>query len=237
MSIIIGAIAARFVKNPPAGYTPAIPAKMKQAAAAKARAAVDFTPKEMMKTSRFVLMFIIFLMTASVGLMFIGNMTKIAQTQIGITDSAVLAIIVAFLAITNSGGRVIGGMVSDKIGRTKTLYVVLILQMLNMAAFTFYQSLPALIVGIIGVGFCFGTLLSVFPAMTADLFGLKNFGVNYGIMFMAWGFSGLTAPVIADYFYDLNGNFNTAYIICSVMMAVMVVINFLLQKNVAAHIE
>ena len=234
-ALVIGAAAAQFVRNPPPDHIPAVPAKIKQAAtAAKPTATVNFSPKEMMKTTRFCLMFVIFLVTASVGLMFIGNMTKIARTQADISDTAVLAALVAFLAITNSGGRVVGGMLSDKIGRTPALYMVLIIQMLNMAAFTFYSTLPMVIVGIIGVGFCFGTLLSVFPAMTADQFGLKNFGVNYGIMFMAWGFSGLAAPVIADYFYDLNGNFNTAYIICSVMMAVMIVVNFLLTKNVKA---
>jgi MFS family permease len=176
-----------------------------------------------------------FLLTASVGLMFIGSMTKIAQTQTRVTDTAVLAMLVAFLAIMNTAGRVIGGMISDKIGRIKTLYLVFIIQMLNMGAFMFYQNLPMLILGIIGVGFCFGTLLSVFPALTADQYGLKNIGANYGIMFMAWGFAGVVAPVIANYLYDTYGNFNTAYIICAIMMAAMIFVNFLLQKDIAVR--
>ena len=99
----------------------------------------------------------------------------------------------------------------------------------------FYQNLPMLIIGIIGVGFCFGTLLSVFPALTADQYGLKNIGANYGIMFMAWGFAGIVAPVIANYLYDIHGSFNTAYIICAIMMAFMILVNYLLQKDIATR--
>ena len=230
--LLLSVTASLFIKNPPPGYIPPVPANLKQSAA-KIAPAMDFARSEMLKTKRFYLMFIMFLLTASVGLMFIGNMTKIAQTQAGITTATVLAMLVSFLAIMNTVGRVIGGMISDKIGRIKTLYMVFILQMLNMGAFMFYQNLPMLIIGIIGVGFCFGTLLSVFPALTADQYGLKNIGANYGIMFMAWGFAGVVAPVIANYLYDIYGNFNTAYIICAVMMAAMIFVNFLLQKDIA----
>jgi MFS family permease len=234
--LVISISASLFIKNPPPGYTPPAPVNIKQSAV-KTTPAVDFTRMEMLKTKRFYMMFFMFLLTASVGLMFIGNMTKIAQTQTRITDAAVLAMLVAFLAIMNTAGRVIGGMISDKIGRIKALYLVFIIQMLNLAAFMFYQNLPLLILGIIGVGFCFGTLLSVFPALTADQYGLKNIGANYGIMFMAWGFAGVVAPVIANYLYDTYGNFNTAYIICAIMMAAMILVNYMLQKDIAARIR
>jgi len=230
--MVMGVLVSRFVKNPPPGYIPATPAKLKQSAV-KTAPSVDFTFTEMLKTKRFYMMFLMFLLAASVGLMVIGNVTKIAQNQIGITDAAVLASVVSFLAVTNTVGRVIGGMMSDKIGRINALYAVFILNMLNMGAFMFYNNLFLLVIGIIGVGFCFGTLLSVFPALTADQYGLKNFGVNYGIMFMAWGLSGIIAPVIADYFFDMNGSFNTAYVICAVMMGVMILVNYLLQKEIS----
>jgi len=47
------------------------------------------------------------------------------------------------------------------------------------------------------VGFCFGGFLAVYPALTADYFGTKNMGVNYGCMFMAYGMAGLFGPWIA----------------------------------------
>jgi MFS family permease len=139
--------------------------------------------------------------------------------------------LVAFLAITNTAGRVLGGMMSDRIGRINALFVVLFLQLLNMAGFGFYQSPATLILGVILVGFCFGTLLSVFPSFTADQYGLKNYGANYGILYLAWGLSGVVAPVMADYFYDRHGNFDFAYIICAIMMVVLLFVNCLLKSN------
>ena len=229
--LIVTVTIAQFIKNPPPGYVPAAPEKIKQSITASV-SAINYTWREMIKTKRFYLMVIIFLLTSSVGLMVIGNMTKIASTQAGITYTMILAMLVSFLAFVNSVGRVIGGFMSDKIGRINALFVVFVLQMLNMIGFVFYQSLPALIIGIIGIGFCFGTLLAVFPALTADQFGLKNYGANYGIVFLAWGLSGVVAPVIANYFFDIHGNFTVTYIICAIMMVVMIFINFLLKKEI-----
>ena len=232
--LVVTIIVAQFIKNPPAGYTPPVPASF-SSAAAKAAPAVDFTTGEMMKTKSFYLMFIMFLLAASVGLMVIGNMAIIAKDQAKITDGATIALIVAFLAITNTAGRVIGGVVSDKIGRINTLYLVLFLQMVNMIAFQFYSSMALLAIGIVLVGFCYGSLLSVFPVLTADQFGLKNLGGNYGILFLSWGFAGVVTPITADYLYGLNSNYYTAYMICAVMLGLMLVVNFLLQKDIAAR--
>jgi MFS family permease len=219
---------AQFVKNPPVGYIPQAPEGLKQSTATKP--SVDITWKEMVKTKQFYLLFTMLLLSSSVGLMIIGNMSKIANTQIGITNTALLAIIVSFLAITNTAGRVFGGLMSDKIGRVNALFVVFALQSINMAGFVFYQNLPALIIGIVLVGFSYGTLLSVFPSMIADLYGLKNYGTNFGVLYLSWGLAGVVAPIAADIIYDLNGNFHTAYVIAAIMMVLMVGVNALFMK-------
>jgi len=238
--IVFSTIAAQFIKNPPEGYIPPEPMKKandaalvkQQTAASKKLLPVDYTWKEMMKTKRFIMMFTLFLFSASVGLMVLGNITKIATNQAGITDAAILAGLVSLMAIMNFAGRIIGGIISDKIGRSNTLFVVLLLQLINIAAFSFYNTLPTITAGIIGIGLCFGAILSIFPALTADEFGLKNYGINYGIIYLAWGMSGVVAPVIADYFYDISKSFSTAYIICAVMMVVMIALNYLLKREI-----
>jgi MFS family permease len=229
-TIVVSTPIAQFIKNPPAGYTPPIPKHLTESAA-KSATSVDFTRSQMLKTTRFYLLFVMFLFSSSVGLMIIGNMPKIAKIQLGITDTAILAILVSFLAITNTLGRVIGGMMSDKIGRVNALFVVFILQALNMVGFMVCENLAMLALGIIVVGFSYGTLLSVFPSFTADQYGLKNYGANYGIMYLAWGLAGVAAPVIADYFYGIHQNFEVAYIICAVMMTAMIFINYILKRN------
>ena len=229
-------VCAQFVKNPPQGYLPAVPANFKQPTQSAAKAsAVDHNWREMMKTKIFWMIFIMFVASASVGLMVIGNVTAIARTQMGITDGAIFAFLAAWLAFTNTFGRVLGGMMSDKIGRINALFVVLILQVLNMTGFLFYGNLTTLVLGIALTGFCFGTFLSVFPALTADQYGIKNFGQNYGIMFLAWGVAGIITPMLANFLFDLTGNFYIAYIICAAMTAVMIVMNFLIKKGIEAR--
>jgi MFS family permease len=230
--VIISVPLAQFIKNPPEGYIPLVP-KNNKAAAVKAAPAKELNWREMIKTRTFYLFITLFFFSASMGLMVIGNITRIAALQAGIANAALLAGLVSFMAVTNAFGRVAGGIMSDKIGRVTALFVVFGLQLINMAVFALYQNLPLIIVGIIATGFCFGAILSIFPALTADRFGLKNYGQNYGIIYLFWGLSGVLAPVIADYFYDLNGNFNTAYLICAVMMIGVLGVNWLLKKEIA----
>jgi len=229
-ALIISVTFAQLINNPPSGYTPVGPEITKQST--RNLLSTDSTWKEMIGSNRFRLIFLIFLIASSVGLMVIGSMTKIAEIQVGIKSTTLLAVIVSFLAITNSLGRVVGGLVSDKIGRINALFMVLSLQMINMAAFAFYRNLPTLFLGIILVGFCYGTIISVMPVLCADLYGLKNFGLNYGILFLAWGFAGVIAPTISDIFYDTTGSFNITYIICALMMGSMVYVNYLLKKDI-----
>jgi len=233
-TLIIATFIAQFVNNPPPGYVPAAPAGYVPPAQPVKSASDDIAWKDMIFTRRFHMMFLMFVMASSVGVMVIGNMTAIARTQVeSIADRpTLLAILVSFLAFTNTVGRIVGGKMSDKIGRQNALSVTFALQMFNMAAFAFYQTIPALLVGIIIVGFCFGTLLSVMPALCADQYGLKNMGMNYGILFLAWGLSGSIAPVMANILFGLTGNFNITYIICAIMMAAMIVVNHKLKKDI-----
>ena len=221
---------AQFVKNPPEDYVPEAPKKQKESK--KATPTVDYFWREMVKTPRFYMMFVLFMIVSSVGLMIIGSITRIATQQAGITDAAVLAFFVSFMAITNMIGRITGGLISDKIGQINTLFLIIIIQIVNIIGFVFYNSFPLMIVGIIGTGMCFGALLSVFPALTAEQFGLKNYGANYGIVYLAWGLSGIVAPMLADYIYDTTGSFTVAYFICAGMMIAMLALNFMLKKDI-----
>jgi OFA family oxalate/formate antiporter-like MFS transporter len=66
-----------------------------------------------------------------------------------------------------------------------------------MLSLNWLTSFPLFLFGVMSVGFCFGGFLGVYPALTADYFGTKNMGVNYGCMFMAYGMAGLFGPWIA----------------------------------------
>jgi len=233
MTIIISVPLAQFIKNPPDGYIPAEPKNISQRASSGFSA--DKTWKEMVSTKKFYMLFFMFLCSVSIGQMVIANISGIVTLQANITDPSVLAALVAFMAVVNTGGRIIGGIVSDRIGWANTLIIVFALHFFNMLGFGFYNSLATLIVGITFAGMCFGATLSVYPAITVDQYGLKNYSSNYGVMYMAFGFAGIAAPAIASHFFDLDGNFNTVYIICAVGMVLMMLTNLLVRKVIKSE--
>jgi MFS family permease len=103
-------------------------------------------------------------------------------------------IAVAIMAVGNASGRVIAGVVSDIISRPLTLLLILIFQTLLM--FTAYlvvgEGTSALVIVLLAtfIGFNYGTNLSLFPSFTKSYWGMKNFGLNYGVLMSAWGLGG-----------------------------------------------
>jgi len=120
--------------------------------------------------------------------MVIGNVAGMAKQSMG--EAAFIA--VAIMAVGNAGGRVVAGILSDKIGRSNTLLIMLVFQALLMAAcipIVGSENTSALLLVILAtfIGFNYGTNLSLFASFSKDMWGLKNFGINYGLLFTAWG--------------------------------------------------
>ncbi len=102
-------------------------------------------------------------------------------------------------------------------------------QGINFLLFSTYGSLPTLLIGTIVAGFCYGACLSVFPATTADLFGVKNLGVNYGFVFLAWGAGGVFGGLIGGQVRDLTGGYFAAYLIAAVLCLLGAALTFLIK--------
>ena len=224
IAVLVIAVPLAFtINNPPAGYVPEAPAGYKSTSAKP----VDITWRGMLKTPQFYSLWVMFAFASAAGLMIIGNITSIAATQANITDAAYLVVI---LAIFNSGGRVAAGILSDKIGGVKTLMIAFVMQGINMVMFATFESEFTLIIGAAVAGVGYGTLLAVFPSIIADFYGLKNYGANYGVLYTAWGVSGFIGPVVAAFAVDTTGTYTLAYTVCSVMIAVAVVLSVITKK-------
>ena len=210
------------IVNPPAGYKAEAPAGYKEAKGNSA--SHNFTWREMIKTRQFYMMWIMFAFASSAGLMLIGNITSIAARQGNITEAAYL---VSLLAVFNTGGRVVMGMLSDKIGRVPTLMLVIALQMANMVLFPTFDTEIEFILGAALAGVGYGALLAIFPSMTADYFGMKNYGSNFGVVYTAWGISGFIGPVMASVVVDTTGSYTIAYTVSAIMLAIAGIIGFM----------
>jgi len=238
---IVIMLLAQVINNPPAGYVPAgaAPApkkskKEKQEEKQKGTLKVDFEWKEMIKTPQFYLLWLMFCFGSLAGLMVIGQLSSIAQDQAGMELGFLL---VALLAVFNAGGRIVAGIMSDKLGRTNTMLIIFVGQAINFLLFNTYSTLIPLIIGTAVAGFCYGACLSVFPATTADLFGVKNLGVNYGLVFTSWGAGGVFGGLIGGMVRDITGTYLTAYIIAAVLCFAGAGLTFLTKPPKPVYID
>ena len=228
-ALVLMLVLSQFLTNPPAGYSPTSDGTSKKQVQRAASAPVpDKGLKDVLRTFSFYRLWIMFMFSASAGLMIIAHAANIAKVQISWEGGFYLVIL---LAVFNAAGRILGGTVSDKIGRINLMRIIFGLQAINMLLFTFYSSVVLLAVGIAVAGLCYGAGFSVFPANVMDLFGMKNFGVNYGLIMTGWGLGGVIGPMTAAAVFDANKNYNMAYIIAGILLVVTFLITFTIRKE------
>ena len=227
--VVIGL--AQFLRPPPSGYVPAgtLPAPT-GTAAVKA----DYNPVEMLKTWQFYILWFMYACGAGAGLMIISKLSKMVDVQAGVSLGFVL---VAILAVGNGAGRIIAGMLSDKIGRKATLFICFVLQAVSIILLSQAETGNALgsnaILGVLSalIGANYGANLALFPSITKDYYGIRNFGVNYGLVFTAWGLGGFTLSLLAGQVYDATQTFAFAYY-CSAILLVLAAVTALALKPV-----
>ncbi len=219
-----------FIKNPPKGYVPHANEPFNKDTSDNSTR--NYAWQEMIRTKQFYLLWIMYAFGASAGLMVIANITSIASVQANISDGAYL---VVTLSIFNSGGRLISGMLSDKIGGLKTLAIALFLQTINMLVFNQFIASSTLMIGAAFAGIGYGTLLAVFPTVMADLYGLKHYGANYGALYTAWGIGGFIGPVLAATSMDILGSYTFAYLGCAVLVSIATILTFKVKPIPSEH--
>ena len=223
-----------YLVNPPAGFVPPAAALKPGQQAAAPKPQVDAKPSEMMKTGSFYLIWFIYFIGAGAGLMVIGSVAGMAQKSMG--ELAFIA--VAILAIGNAGGRIIAGIISDRIGRRLTLIIMLLFQaalMLIAIPLVGAQKASPILVVLIAtfMGFCYGTNLSLFPSLTKDNWGLKNFGINYGLVFTAWGVGGFVMGRLSQMLIASTGRYTSSFLTAAVLLVIGAVLSVLIGKKSA----
>ncbi len=209
--LVIVVAGAQLLINPPEGYKPAGWNPPEGTTAAKAPK-VEFAPGEMLRTPAFWLLWITYFAGCTAGLQVImkaspiwqsfsfGEMTGPIPHSTYLSVTAVGATAVSFLAIFNAGGRILWGKVSDMMDRRVTLLIMFLICGAAMLTLDYMRELPLYLIWIGIIGLCFGGFLSLYPALTADFFGTRHIGVNYGLMFTAYGAGGIIGPYLAARF-------------------------------------
>ncbi len=216
--------------NPPAGYVAATSDDPKK----KARVSSvthEVSPAEALRTPRFWLLWTMYAIGSGAGLMVISSVARMAKASLA--EQAFLA--VAFLAIGNAAGRIVAGIVSDRIGRPQTLMICLLFQALLMFAgmqLVGAESTGAVLLVVLAtlIGFNYGTNLSLFPSFAKDNWGLKNFGMNYGLLFTAWGVGGFALSRLSQMFVAETGSFRSSFLVAGILLLIAAAMTFTVRR-------
>jgi OFA family oxalate/formate antiporter-like MFS transporter len=209
--IFLGAL---LLRNPPpdyrpTGWTPSLTTVLTQ---------THFTVAQMLSSPRFYLIWVLYFTGAGFGLMMIGQTSPIAQ-ELGGYSKETAALGVSVLALFNAFGRVFWGRLSDTLGRATTLLLMYLINAFAVFGYLLIPTAPALFwVGIALVGASFGGYLALYPAITADLFGTKHIGLNYGFVFTAYGVGGLLSNIFAPRVKELTGTYDFAFILAGILL-------------------
>ncbi len=227
---------SQLLTNPPLEWTP--PGYTSSSGTINAKGK-DYIPREMIVTLVFWLLWFMFLFAATAGLMTLGNVKSAAAAIDPFTASlpiwgVIASIIVGVMSIFNAIGRIVWGALSDHIGRVTTMVIMFTLLTIGMFGFAFLSTTYAswIIVMIVAslVGFCFGGNFALFPSSTADYYGTKNVGSNYGVLFTSYGVAGIIGALAAGLIVDFTGSYVLAFIITAVLAIIAIIFTILLYR-------
>ena len=229
MFLVMTVIGAFLLKNPPSGYRPA--GWTPPAPTAKSGATTqDFTPAEVLRTPTFYFMWVAYALGTLAGLMVISQLVPFAKS-VGIPGAALATMGLVVGAIGNASGRILSGWMSDTLGRLNVLRTMIAVSMIAMPVLYLVGSnVTLLYIVVFVVYWCYGTQLSVNAATTADFFGTKNAGINYGMLFTAWGVAGYFGAKIGGTMYDKYHNYQMAFYTAGVLAAVALVAELLARR-------
>lgn len=224
--LIIVSLLSLLLINPPSGFVP----QGAKNSAKNVSSGEDFSASYMMKQPSFYVLWLIYFIGAGAGLMVISSVKGMAGKSMG--ESAFL--VVATMAVGNAGGRIIAGILSDKIGRRATLAIMLGFQALLMfLAIPVMATNSAVLLVLLAtlIGFNYGTNLSLFPSFTKDLWGLKNFGINYGIVFTAWGVGGFVLSRISQMLKVSTGSYTSSFVTAGILLIIGILLTFVIHRK------
>jgi OFA family oxalate/formate antiporter-like MFS transporter len=185
---------ALILHHPPKGWLPKDWVQPK----AVAQTRKEFSPAQMMSRKEFYIMYGMFLMVCTGGLMTTGNMSQIAKS-LNVFDATFMGIAIVPLTatlagVTNAFARIMWGAVSDKMGRENTMAFAFALEGVLIFLMTQISGSPLAFVILMPIVFlAWGEIYALFSAITGDVFGPKNASGNYGILYTAKGLASILA--------------------------------------------
>jgi OFA family oxalate/formate antiporter-like MFS transporter len=232
---VIGVLAAQWLRTPPDGYQVASAAP----APAVAQSRRSYSPREMLKSPVFYLLFIMMSMMSTSGLMVVFNVGPFAK-DFGVANMlvfgmAALPLSLTLSRVTNGLTRPFFGWVSDHIGREATMTLAFSLECAAILVLFAYINQAALFVVLSGlVFFGWGEIFSLFPSTLTDTFGPKYAATNYGFLYIAQGVGSILAGPAAAFLKQQTGSWTAVFIVVAVLDAVTAILAIAVLKPMRA---
>jgi len=233
---IVVMLFALFLRAPQAAEVPVV--------AAVQQSRREYQPAEVLNTPVFWVMYLMFVMVATGGLMAVAQLGPIAQdfkidnvevTILGWTSVA-LTFALQLDRFLNGLCRPFFGWVSDHIGRENTMFIAFMFEGIGIYALLTFAHDPLLFVVLSGlVFFAWGEIYSLFPATCTDIYGKKFATTNYGMLYTAKGTAALLVP-LGNVLYDATGkSWSAVFVVAAILNLVAAVMALTLLKPMRAR--
>ena len=227
-------LAAQFLRMPPPGWLPSgweeIKAKVQRKVQQSSR---DYTPKEMLRSGSFHLLYLMMTLVTASGLMLTAQLKPIGVTY-GYDKYAlfagytVLTLTSSLNQVLNGSARPFFGWVSDRIGRYDTMAIVFVMEAVTITLLTLVVARPFWFIVVSGLMFfAWGDIYSLFPAAIADIFGAKHATTNYGIQYTSKGIGSILGGPAAAWLMSTTNSWIPVFwsaVACNVIAAVLAVL-------------
>jgi MFS transporter, OFA family, oxalate/formate antiporter len=236
--LVVLLTAARVLRFPPKDYRP----EGWDPATAKIRgyrASRDYELNEAIRTPQFWLLWVLFFLNISAGIMLISLASPMAQEIVGMT-AVQAGVMVGLMGIFNGAGRLLWSSSSDIMGRAITYGTMFVLQIALFALLPGFKSTALFMAAFFIIMTCYGGGFATCPAFIADLFGSLRAGAIHGVILTAWSAAGIFGPTLGATIKEWTNSYTSALLVISATLVVAlgstIAIEFSLRRKTAARV-
>ncbi len=229
LASVICFLASRQMTNPPSGWLNHFDKDVIRHTKTS-RVRMEAIPREVLKSPVFWDIWIIFALVITGGFISLGLIPSYAQKILHLSPVK-SALAISVFACFNGFGRPLAGYLGDRFGVVWVMIITYFVQMFALLFFPFYTvNMWTLYLACALLGLGYAVNLGLFPVLTSICFGVTHLGVNYGLMFTAFGV-GAIAPLAGSWLFDLTGSYSPAFVAAGIMAGVGLLLSIILKKK------